>query len=284
MNNIGAAYQVALSESDHLKRYHQLIQLRAIADQPKPFYISAQRSVRLFTIGQSLQGLNRPLRKIVGAGWLEFDLRASQLAIIAVEWQIPFLYDLLTSGKNIWVNILRDISCGVEAKGALKKAMYATVYGMAEYNIPTELRSTYKNDNGHDISDESIELFLRHPLFTTILQAREKQFALIKKNGGARDCFGRWISLDSAPSHRSVLAQVSQARELQLLEPVIEMANKEAKKDRSEFRIVLWQHDGFSVAIRQSIRKELWKRRILDATNQHIRRMKYPTLLECEEL
>lgn len=57
------------------------------------------------------------------------------------------------------------------------------------------------------------------------------------------DCFGQTITCTGKADVRSVMAQLSQAQEMALLLPAIDLA----KKREGEFKIVLWEHDGFSV-------------------------------------
>lgn len=73
----------------------------------------------------------------------------------------------------------------------------------------------------------------------------------IKAAGGASDCYGNWIaleSLDKKHPERSILAQLNQAREMWLLRPALDLALEEVnEKARPAWQITLLQHDGFSV-------------------------------------
>lgn len=89
-----------------------------------------------------------------------------------------------------------------------------------------------------------------------MLQARGAVMRQIKEQGGAQTCFGTWLSTEEY-EERSILAQISQAVELQLLFPVVELA-----RSTDEFVITLWQHDGFSIDVTDDRRVGLWKGRI----------------------
>jgi hypothetical protein len=73
----------------------------------------------------------------------------------------------------------------------------------------------------------------------------------------------------------SVLAQLSQAMELYLLMPVLDLAY-----ETDEFGIVLWQHDGMNVAFKNQGRKDRWMRKIQTAVNRRAAELSIPTRLE----
>lgn len=72
------------------------------------------------------------------------------------------------------------------------------------------------------------------------------------------------------------MAQLSQAQEMALLLPAIDLA----KKREGEFKIVLWEHDGFSVHFTRKDRIESESQRIMDAVNERCLKLGYPTRLE----
>jgi hypothetical protein len=73
-----------------------------------------------------------------------------------------------------------------------------------------------------------------------------------------------------------VLAQLSQAREMQLLLPAIDFAEHHA----NDVRIVLWEHDGFSVQFRRDAqRNDRTKRALLKAVNDNCGKLGYATTL-----
>lgn len=116
-----------------------------------------------------------------------------------------------------------------------------------------------------------------HPVLKAMLSARETELRHVEATGGRHDVFGvfhevkeptdadasglsgEMIDLDGGEDDtgepdeavlpRQVLARVSQAAELDLLSGVIEDAvREEQKQGRPTYRIVIWQHDGFTVS------------------------------------
>ena len=61
------------------------------------------------------------------------------------------------------------------------------------------------------------------------------------------------------------MAQVSQAREMDLLLPAVDLAVAERGENPPEVKIVLWKHDGFSVHFTR--RADANKRRLVEAVN-----------------
>ena len=64
----------------------------------------------------------------------------------------------------------------------------------------------------------------------------------IAEAGGARDCYGKWIQVNGETQPRDILARVAQSWEMKLVYPAFEIADK-----IEDFKIMLFQHDGFSV-------------------------------------
>ena len=132
------------------------------------------------------------------------------------------------------------------------------------------------------------ERFFENELIREAYAGRERELAVIRERGYAVDVFGRKITTgangygpaDDLDYSRSILAQLNQARELWLLEPVIGLAEAEQAKARPAFRLVLWQHDGFSVKYRSDAERERWEPRILAGVAERAERHGYPTRLE----
>jgi len=99
------------------------------------------------------------------------------------------------------------------------------------------------------------------PIVHAMWEAREAQLEKISNDGGAENCFGRWVAIPDKwherqkryfPNSRSVLAQLAQAWELRLLLPVLELA-----RTTEQFTIMLWLHDGFYVDFRDQNRAQI---------------------------
>ena len=72
-----------------------------------------------------------------------------------------------------------------------------------------------------------------------------------------------------------MLAQISQSVEMKLLLPVIDLA-----MTTKDFRVMLWQHDGFSVSFHSKGRKERWIRRIKQVVQEEADLRGIPTGLD----
>ena len=75
-----------------------------------------------------------------------------------------------------------------------------------------------------------------------VLCARNLALEKIAEAGGARDCYGKWIQVNGETQPRDILARVAQFWEMTLVYPAFEIADK-----TEDFKIMLFQHDGFSV-------------------------------------
>ena len=85
---------------------HQRGVLENVDDQPQPYYGASDHSVRVFNIVPHLPSLSAPVRRTLLADSVEYDLAASQLAIVARDWGLPTLYDFLDAGNSPWALIL----------------------------------------------------------------------------------------------------------------------------------------------------------------------------------
>ena len=87
------------------------------------------------------------------------------------------------------------------------------------------------------------------------------------------------FSVKNPADARSALAQDAQAVELDLLLPVLGLA-----KRTNKFRILLWQHDGFTVKFTEAGKEERWHRRILKVVNEKAIELAIPTQLDPSKL
>jgi hypothetical protein len=117
------------------------------------------------------------------------------------------------------------------------------------------------------------------------------QLDRIVADGGATDCFGTWYPVEQndidgtnpEEGARSVLASIMQAWELRLLEGVIRDACTERDKKKPKYRILAWQHDGFTVDIDKDRRGAI-ERRLIKLVAQTAAELGIPTALETEWL
>lgn len=216
------------------KRDRQIDILNAVLDQSQPFYKPTKGSTRIFAFNENMLGLQKGVRRALTAGWSDFDLKSAQLAICAKTWNVRKAQKFLKEKGNIWSSLFEyfQIEKDEDTKKVFKTALYAVMYGAGINKVKEILKP---------LGENSDKKFLSHPIIKSMWIARRKQLSQIRKDGGAFNCFGKFISTKHFTS-KSVLAQLAQAYELNLLYPVIKLA-----KSDNRFQIVLWQHDGFSV-------------------------------------
>lgn len=277
-NSMTGAIAIATSLPNPVVRRSQLALLQKIASQPKPFYgaSSKDKTVRIFSRNASVLQLRNDIKHALISNWSTFDLKSAQLAIVAKDWGINSLATLLGDpSKSVWTELATPLQ-GVPfsiAKPAIKTAMYSIAYGGSETGVRSELDRT--------LSDElpgvpvDVGPFFAQPIVRDLFLTRRAALHVVRKLG-APDCFGRQLTCKTPAQARSVLAQLSQAQEMQLLLPALDLA--EQRPD--DFRIMLWEHDGFSVHFRRAAkRNDSTKRALIKAVNDECRRLGYLTEL-----
>ena len=95
-----------------------------------------------------------------------------------------------------------------------------------------------------------------------LLCARNLALEKIAEAGGAKDCYGNWIPVSDETQPRDILARVAQSWEMKLIYPAFEIA------DKKDFKIMLFQHDGFSVFFRPE--KERWRAKIKEVIDNNV--------------
>lgn len=274
LKNYNAALAVARAIKNENVIRQQMRVLKAIKDQPQPFYkpTSNGNTVRMFGAGDGITCLERNVRCALTADWHEADIKSSQLAICAAVWNVEAVQDFLRHGGSIWENLFEQFEFnaveGATAKPALKEALYSTCYGMRKQYVGARLGNALKQCG--IVRDGS--LFLKNPLIKSMLTARMEATKRIIRDGGAETCFGKQLELGKLKPPQ-ILAQIAQAAELKLIYPVVQLA-----RQTEEFKITLWQHDGFSVHFVR--REERWKRRLSNVVSEQAERMEIVTGLE----
>jgi hypothetical protein len=243
----------ATPQATEIFRRGQHNALRQFDDQPQPFYsVSASgRSTRIFPSNGGLLLLKSAARKAItqAAGCIDLDLKNAQLAIIAKDWDIPEVYAYLSNGHNLWHDLLQylEVPYNEDLKGKVKKAVYMLVYGAQVRSVKGEITRAL------GIAETGTR-FVAHPIIQAVIERREVMRAQVIAQGGMWDCFGRWLAVAEMKGKEgkrafSILSLCAQARELQLLVPAIDKAIAEDQPDR-RWQIVLFQHDGFTIALR----------------------------------
>lgn len=259
------------------------VNLCRIEEQPMPFYRFSEKTVRLTTSRSGLQNLDSDLRDVLTQDWVKFDLSSAQLAIAAKDWGVETALAQLRSDESIWES-LKDHT-GVPIKSPLKKGCYSTVYGAERGTIKGNMAYEAAK-KGRPMDEAAQERFLDHPVISELLEKRERVMEKIRREGREQDCYGNGIStedIDDDAPERSVLSQLAQAQEMQLLTPALELA-REVEKGyaKTPWQITLYLYDGFCVNFTTDT-KDYHAPRIQEAVNQRCKNAGYPTRLEMEE-
>ena len=287
--DLDRAFHLATGPSKSIDaRTSALDQLSAIDRDPVPRYKPSYlgNTVRVFTSGYSYCNINKKLRRTLQPDWIELDLASAQLAIVAHDWGLTEVKEFLRAGESIWQSLYEFMEWdgykgGVPievAKPSLKKGLYAAIFGASKSTIRKEMYDTFAEGAfqvGFLASRKFMARIFLHPLVEQLLRERENQIAKIEDDGKATDTFEREIRLSSDTDARSVLAQLAQAKELELLLPALDVAESELHRaDEAEesprFWIVLWQHDGFSVHVRDQSRRDTYVGRFQEAVNSAV--------------
>jgi len=254
-------------------RLNALSQLAAIENDPVPRYKPSYEgnTVRVFTSGYSLCTIDKSLRRALQPDWIELDLSSAQLAIVAQDWGLTKVNDFLESGRSIWDELYDSMGWaeyqgGISrkcAKPVLKKGLYAAVFGAAKSTVKENMYDTYISSPHMEdflIFDSFMDKIFDDPLVSELMSRRNERLDEISENGGDIDAFGNEVKIAGETKATSVLAQLAQSRELQLLLPALEVAKDELDRvegtdEEPRFWITLWQHDGFSIHVRDPNRR-----------------------------
>lgn len=291
----GAAWEAARGLDTEKARADARRALQYVADEPKQFYRFSPYSPRLWGDNPGVATVATPVRRALLADCYELDLASSQLSIAAKEWGCERLYAHLRAGRSVWPELTEAVGLPYNeaAKRAVKEGAYGLVFGAGEGRIVHDITETYEREGGGVVPDPGA--FLNHPLMSEVYDAREARLAQIEADGYVVDCFGRTLTKGQVPygrtkraatggkARRSLLAQQMQARELWLLEPVIALTEAECARGRPEWRILCWQHDGFSVRFRRRNRSDLYLGRIIEAVRERAEGFGYTTRLAVKE-
>lgn len=247
---------------------HQLKILSSILDNPVQLYKPGENTVRIFPIGEKIVSLKSEVRKELTKGLSEADLKSAQLAIAAYLWKIESVDKFLREGNSIWEYLYQ---LGTHDKDSLKDILYSLLFGMHHAGIKKQLEKInvrYKD-------------FIELPLVKDIFTARNNEIKRINKEGGTKTCFGDYLST-SKFEVKSILAQCCQSIELKILYPAVKIAMEHNNKNG--FRILLWQHDGFTLYPRVSAKKEFWKEVLSFHVDSEAERLGIATKLQWADL
>lgn len=271
------AYAEADKEQSELDRRLLRHRIDQILDQPKPCYKPSRKgnTHRIFGIGESFLTLPSAIRHALLGDWYELDLKCAQFAIMARLWELREINDFLRAGGDVWLELV-DYFNGRVDKATLKQCVYSIINGCGKKLIKYQLWY---------IAEDAWRHFFAHRFIRLLWQARQEAFKSIVRNRGAVDAFGNWIKLDWTTTNRGqkmpvlgrVVAQQSDSHELKLLLPVYYLAEQ-----TDAFGIMLHQHDGLTVAIRDQRRVDRWLNEIKAAVQSEADDLGIHTRLELD--
>lgn len=148
--------------------------VKAIYKMPKAIYHTVAKTLRLYpTPGRpNLSSCKRELRRALTVGCYEIDLNNAHLAIIAKEWNVTNLTELLISlaaqGKKAWLYFAECL--GVELTPIVKKALKTTIYSLC---YGGGVRKIIRNADDMSCIPGFGKRFLSLPIMLDILKARK---------------------------------------------------------------------------------------------------------------
>ena len=241
--------------------------LRAIADQHQPFYkfSEAGRTDRVFSYNKSALNLPKSVRKILCQDFVEVDLKSAHLLIAAWLWDAGAALETLTDPDySIWDDLMAHCAPlfeeqGLEVpekgealyaavKGAMKVAVYSTVYGMPAPSIQAKLTKSLKGILGPDVGAHTRS----HPIIETLLEKRDEKLAEMEVGDVLHGPTGVRIKIEQPMSSdgdgvdaKSAMATLAQSYEQACMQVILEMErDREDSETRNHFKVALWLHDG----------------------------------------
>ena len=238
-------------------------------------YGGSESTRRIFTRGVNLNQLQTDIRDFVFEDDYNLDFKSMQLAILALEWDLPFAKKLLSANisdaeEDVWQYL--DRICGVlDKKQGFKTLLYATGFGKARQDGCYEGRST-KGIKSLAVnllgSKEAAAKFMKCELIVELLKHRDIRMNQILQDGGGYDDFGeflpiRRIELDKADEYvdncdipldptspamkaqaRRIMAAQAQSREVKLMCQRLDLIYR-----NPDLMVVDFLHDGLYIHI-----------------------------------
>ena len=269
---------------DRTAREHVTATLLYVLRQPVPIYQTSPNTPRIHAVGRGLTTLRSTVRHHLThrLGWVELDLAHAQLACNAAAWEVEAVLNLLRrEGYRLWDDLMRGVGVADpsalrrndralydDVKALVKQSVHGVSFGMSvptleRLGIPKWTRKGKLRQSAQLDIEEAERVVGRacgcslktagerlraHVVVDEMLRARKAQKAMVRADGGRTDSLGTWHPVDDETNWKQVLARVAQAEETALLSSVIRDAISESEKKRPAYRIVAWQHDGFTVS------------------------------------
>lgn len=260
--NTEAAWEVILSIENEDTRFMQTIIMCNI-EIDTPIMRPAHLSDRIFTMEPNINDLYRPVRKALLSGCIDVDLKSLHLKLAAHLLDIKELKDFFAAGNGFWNEF------PAEAKESCKTAIYTLVYG----GTTKRVREDWKCESF------SADDFLNHRLIAPLVKAQRAKLASLRYyNKDGRTPSEKFAHREQlyhpvtkarifVPSESRMITQKDgtetlkrgrdtatrklalwfQAYELRLVYAIYEVMF-----EREDFSIVLIQHDGVTLKLRDA--------------------------------
>lgn len=251
-------------------QYKQI--LHQIALQHKPYYgfSRQERTDRIFGHNPSVLRLPTEVREILCEGLYDVDLKSAHLLIAAWLWDAEEALETLTQeGYSIWDDLMEhcrplfeeqglevpETGSGLyeEVKAGMKIMVYSTVYGMPAPSIQANVTKALKPILGPDVGDH----LKTHPVIQQLIDARDEKLQALEPGDTLEAPSGIEIEVEvtlqrekeddcNEVGPKSAMATHAQSYEQELMSVLIGVA-----EERTEFRPILWLHDGAECAARR---------------------------------
>jgi hypothetical protein len=180
-------------EPSEVKRVYCDRIIHAIESHGYVGYTTSDHTARIFGMDLNILALPKPMREIFFDGCYSIDIKSSQAAITAYDWNSPKMQAFLSNGSNsLWKTLLDYCGLRMDSKDSIKKAFYAMVFGTHRRALKSQLKRL-------GIPDK----LLGNELIVELLDNRDAAIEQIITNGGAYDAFDKWLSMNDAPINRS---------------------------------------------------------------------------------
>ena len=242
MSRIQHAYAVAHALPSATKRDRSTAALARIELQPVQLLFAPPLSARAYDTSLSYQQLTKAVLQSLYQGYYELDLKSAQLATVAALWNITVIQEFLSDDQCIWTELARAYNHPLTPpfKGALKQALYATIFGARRKTTDTILRD----------ANTAPDPFNKHFIIRALHEARQRHVDGLSRNGtltiGNRSF--------NTNNHRipSLLAIQAQYEEQKLLEPIFGLA-RNGEGRRQSMSILVYKFDGLIVQPREGV-------------------------------
>lgn len=246
---VSACYLRAAEFSEPARSRHRRT-LRDLIALPKPIYTAYTTTPRLHALGYSLQNCPSWMRRTLGRNWIELDLQSAALAIAQYHWDLPELGTRLNDGVSIWKTLHKEIAPRFDQAlfkvivktYAISMLMAAGSNGAAWYS-----RLEHEAVTGRFPSNKLIKDVQAHPVFEEIRQAAWDEARAVIREPTTTVLGAELDGSTLKPSN--IISQLLFSYEWPLLAPVVQLAMAEADRKNPRFRLMIWQHDGFSINV-----------------------------------